>query len=357
MKKEARTLYAKAIDSVFLAIANINSPHDRGRPEAVLIFLDRAFELLLKAAIAERGGRIRDRGQAHTIGMSAAIRRCVEGVAGGKPVLSAEEALTIQNINHLRDAAQHYFVALSEQALFIHTQAGVSLIKRIIRDVFGDTLSKHFPERVMPVTTILPKDLHGVVDDTFEEIKAHLKPKARQRLEACAKLRSLAVLEHSMAGKSTEPTETEINKLALRMKAGKPWTALFPEIAKYEIIMEGSDITLSLRLTKKEGEPVALVPAGTPGATVTGVRRVGDFDNYSMLAKDMAKKLAMNQTRFRTLSVHLGLKGDEEFVKEFRHGSQRLWRFSKKALDRCKLELDTGDMEAIWQAHKPGKKG
>jgi hypothetical protein len=58
MPKEARTLYAKAADSLVLAVDHFNRVWDRGRTEAVLIMLDRAFELLFKAIIVHRGGKI-----------------------------------------------------------------------------------------------------------------------------------------------------------------------------------------------------------------------------------------------------------------------------------------------------------
>ena len=58
MLTEARTLYAKAADSLVLAVDHFNRVWDRGRTEAVLIMLDRAFELLFKAIIVHRGGKI-----------------------------------------------------------------------------------------------------------------------------------------------------------------------------------------------------------------------------------------------------------------------------------------------------------
>jgi hypothetical protein len=54
MRKEARTLYTKGVDSLVLAVDHFNRVWDRGRTEAVLIMLDRAFELLLKAIIVHR---------------------------------------------------------------------------------------------------------------------------------------------------------------------------------------------------------------------------------------------------------------------------------------------------------------
>jgi len=59
VRKEVRTLYAKAADSLVVAVDHFNRVWDRGRTETVLIMLDRAFELLLKAIIVHRGGKIR----------------------------------------------------------------------------------------------------------------------------------------------------------------------------------------------------------------------------------------------------------------------------------------------------------
>ncbi len=60
MRREARLLHEKSLGSLVLAVEHFNRTTDRGRVEAVLILLDRAFELLLKAAIVHKGGRIRE---------------------------------------------------------------------------------------------------------------------------------------------------------------------------------------------------------------------------------------------------------------------------------------------------------
>ena len=60
MKRETRVLFEKSLDSLVLSIEHFNRPWDRGREEVVLILLDRSFELLLKAVIIHRGGKIRE---------------------------------------------------------------------------------------------------------------------------------------------------------------------------------------------------------------------------------------------------------------------------------------------------------
>ena len=61
MKKEVKILRQKAINSLVLSIELFNRPSEMGRAHGVLIFLDHAFEMLFKAIILHRGGRIRDR--------------------------------------------------------------------------------------------------------------------------------------------------------------------------------------------------------------------------------------------------------------------------------------------------------
>jgi hypothetical protein len=55
MKREMRALLARATDSLFLSIDQ--PPLDRGQSEAVIIFLDRAVELLLKGIDRRIDGR------------------------------------------------------------------------------------------------------------------------------------------------------------------------------------------------------------------------------------------------------------------------------------------------------------
>lgn len=106
MKKEIKLLLGKSLDSLVLSVEHFNRSWDRGREEAVLILLDRAFELFLKAIILEKGGKIRDKGSRETYGFDKCVRKCLSDST--VKCLSEEEALTIQIINSLRDAAHPF---------------------------------------------------------------------------------------------------------------------------------------------------------------------------------------------------------------------------------------------------------
>jgi hypothetical protein len=155
--------------------------------------------MLMKAAIVERGGRIRDRRATQTIGFDACVRK---GLSDEKvKFLDEEQALTIQMLNALRDAAEHYLVELSEQQLYVQAQAALTLFADILENVFGERLSDHLPERVLPLTTTPPKDLGAMVGDEVELIRALIKPGLRKRVEARARVKSLAIMDAAIRGR------------------------------------------------------------------------------------------------------------------------------------------------------------
>jgi hypothetical protein len=157
MKREARLLLGKAEDSLVLSVEHFNRADERGRATTVLVLLDHAFEMLLKAAILHRGGKIREKRARETIGFDACVRRALSD--GDIKFLTSEQALTLQSINGLRDAAQHHLIDISEGQLYIHAQSGVTLFGDILKKVFALELSDRLPARVLPVSTIAPADL------------------------------------------------------------------------------------------------------------------------------------------------------------------------------------------------------
>ena len=182
MKKHSRVLFEKSLDSFILSIEHFNRPWDCGRQEAVLILLDRAFELLLKAIILHKGGKIRERYAKETIGFDKCVRKCISNEK--VKCLTEEQGLTIQIINSFRDAAQHDIVELSEQELYMYSQAGVTLYRDLLKNVFCKELKTYIPERVLPVSSQPPQDIHSMVEADFKDIKKLIGPKTRHQFEA-----------------------------------------------------------------------------------------------------------------------------------------------------------------------------
>jgi hypothetical protein len=355
MKREARMLLTRSLDSLVLAVERFNCPWDRGRQEVMLLLLDRAFELLMKAAIVHRGGKIRESGKKETIGHDKCVRVCLTDEKAR--CLSTEQALTIQIVNSLRDAAQHYMLDVSEHQLYLYAQAGVTLYSDVMSSVFGWKIRDHIPDRVLPVCTAVPKDIQTLVRAEFNEIRELVAPGTRKMIQARARIRALAVTEASVNGERTQPGDGELNALLRRVRAGTSWRELFPGIASLELSSDPSDgVPVAIRITKKEGAPVHLVPEGTPGAMIVSVKRVNELDYYSLGLKDLAEKIGHNQAKTLALVQHLELQNSAEYFKPVQIGKSVFKRYSQRALEALHQSLKTVDMAKVWELQKPSGK-
>jgi hypothetical protein len=315
MRKEVRLLRAKGIDSLILSIELFNRPSDAGRMHAVLIFLDHALEMLFKAAIVHRGGRIRERRSKQTIGFDACVRRGLSDA--NVKFLGENQALTAQMVNSLRDAAQHHLLNISQGHLFIQAQAGLTLFRDVFKDVFKQDLRLFLPERVLPLSTSPPSDLASLFESEVAEIRKLLKPGSRRRTEAEARLRSLAIVETSLGGEKVQPRAGDLNKLASEIAGGKKsWDDIFPGVASLELTSTGFGPSLDLRIDKKQGIPIRLVPEGTPGAAVVAVKRVNELGFYTLGRDQLAQKLKISGPKTTAAIWFADVKNDPDAYKQ-----------------------------------------
>ena len=350
MKREAKLLLNKACDSLVLSIELFNRPNDRGRIGSTLIHLDHGFEMLMKSAILHRGGRIRDKRARETIGFDACVRRSLSD--GKIKYLADEQALVLQTINGLRDAAQHHLLDISEGQLYVHVQSGVTLFRDLMKDVFDQELVSRLPTRVLPVSTSPPTTLATLFDSEVAEIKKLLRPGRRRRIEALARLRPLAILDGTIRGEKGQPSESDLGRLGKDLLTGKNWGDVFHGAAAVEIAADGAGPMLSLRLSKKEGIPIQLVAEGTPGAAVVAVRRVNELDFYNLGAKQLSENLGLSMPKALAVVDHIDLRTKDECYKEFRIGSQLYKRYSQKALERIREVLKKESLESIWEGRR-----
>lgn len=313
MKRETRLLLGKACDSLVLSIEIFNRPHDLGRVTTVLILLDHSFEMLLKAGIVHRGRPIRERRANETLGFNKCIRCALSD--GNIKFLTEEQALTLQGINSLRDAAQHHLLDISEDQLYMHIQAGVTLFRDLLLTVFGRDLSELLPNRVLPVSTSAPMDLTVLFDNETAEVVKLLQPGSRKRLEAQAKLRPLVILDTSIKGEKGQPSPGKLRRLGHELVAGKAWQDVFPGVASMEITATGTGPGLALRLTKKEGVPIHVVPEGTPGAAVVAVKRVNELGYYCLSLRQVADQAGLTMPRTTAMIRYLGMEAEPDYFK------------------------------------------
>lgn len=346
MRREANLLLEKACDSLVLSIELFNRPNDRGRVNSTLIQLDHAFEMLLKAALLHKGGRIREKRARETIGFDACVRRALSD--GKLKFLNEEQALVLQTINGLRDAAQHHLLDISEGQLYVHIQSGVTLFRDILKKVFNQELVSYLPTRVLPVSTSPPTTLATLFESEVEEIKKLLRPGKRRNVEAMARLRPLAILDSTIQGEKGQPSNGDLRRIGKNILRGKNWTDAFKGASAIEITADGTGANLSLRLSKKEGIPIQLVAEGTPGASVVAVKRINELDFYNLGAKQLAEKLATSLPKAIAVIDHLKIRTKPDCYKEFKIGSQLYKRYSQKALGEIRTALERENVDDIW---------
>jgi hypothetical protein len=348
VQKEARLLKEKAIASLLLAIDHFNRVSDLGRSEAVLMFLDHSFEMLLKAGILKRGGRIREPRQKETIGFD----RCVRKALSETVFLSEEQALALQAINGLRDAAQHHLVELSESQLYFHAQSALTLFRDLLKDVFGEDLTQVLPSRVLPASTVVLTDPLAMFSSEAEEVQKLLAPGKRKRAEAEAKLRGVAIVDSALQGTFVQPSESELRRLGQRLVRGEAFVDVFPGIGSINFTTEGEGPQMSLRISKKEGVPVTIVPEGTPGAGVVAIKRVDELGFYNLSHTDLAGKVSLTTSKTTAAVALLELKKDSDCFKEFIIGRTHHARYSQNAIQRIQALVDEKGAEQIWTEYR-----
>ncbi|MEQ4488895.1 MAG: DUF3644 domain-containing protein [Dehalococcoides mccartyi] len=349
MKREANLLLNKACDSLMLSIEFFNRPYDLGRATSTLILLDHAFEMLLKAGIIHRNGKIHERRVNETIGFDTCVRRALSD--GAIKFISEEQALTLKGINSLRDAAQHHLLDISENQLYIHIQAGVTLFRDLLKSVFGWDLCALLPSRVLPISTSAPLDLTALFDSEATEIKKLLQPGSRKKLQAQARLRPLVILDASIKGEKVQPSTGKLQRLGVELISGKDWQELFPGVASLQITTEGTGPSLSLRFTKREGVPIHVVPDGTPGAAVVAIKRVNELGYYCLSISQLAEQVQLTRPKALAIVWHIGLETDSEYFQLIKIGKATFKRYSQKAVNRIKEELSKISVDEIWRVY------
>lgn len=348
MKKEVKHLYNKAIESLTLSIELFNRPYNCGRTHGVLIFLDHSFEMLLKAAILHKGGKIKEKRAKETIGFGGCIRKAFSDAQ--IKFLNEEDVLTLQAINGFRDAAQHYTLELSEQLFYFQAQAGLTLFRDITKRVFDIDLKTELPVRVLPLSTTPPIDMEALFSQEIEEVKRLIQPKSRKRLEALEKLRALAIMENSIQGIETQPSDSELKKIAVKLKTGSTWDQIFPGSATLNLTSNGYGPSLDLRITKlEEGIPFTPVPEGTPGAAIIAIKRVNELDYYNLGRDQLAKKLSLTGPKTTAAIKYFKVKEDSECYKHLKVGNVPFDRYSQKAITKIREGLKSKSIEAIWE--------
>ncbi len=352
VRATAKTLHGKALSSMRTAMTAFNSPHDDGRPTVVLLHLQHALEMLLKAALVQGGARVFDKKSGRSIGFEAAINQSSQ-LAGFK--LTHDESGTLRAIDALRDDEQHWFNDVVEGLLYLHARAAVTLFDELLFRAFRQRLADHLPNRVLPVSTEAPQDILALVDSEYANIAALLKPGRRARGEARAKIRTLLALE-AHVDEDTKVSDSDVNRVEKGIKAGKTRQQVFPKLNPLSAEISGEGLTVKVKIVKQaDALPVQLVRDGDV-VDAAAVREVDLQKKFHWSPFDLADKLKISRPRATALREHLGIDKDPDCLHVFEFGSQKHARYSDNALTRMREASAKQDMDAIWKSHGPGRR-
>lgn len=154
LRPDVERLLSQAVDSLTNGVDHFNRSSDQGRQASVLIFLEHACEILLKAGLLQRGSDIRDGATGYTISFDNCLNRGADD--GDVKFLADDERATLRVLNGLRDQAQHYLVDVSEQVLYTVAQSTLTLFGKLVARLFGISLAERLPRRVLPLRPTRP---------------------------------------------------------------------------------------------------------------------------------------------------------------------------------------------------------
>ena len=354
MRRETKVLLAKALDSLALGVELFNRPSDRARVSGTLIQLDHSLEMLMKAAILHRGGRIRDKGSSETIGFEACVRRSLSEAK--VQYLSNEQAVALRSLNALRDAEQHYYLRISEAHLYIQVQSAFTVFRHILKAVFKQELLQHLPTRVLPVSTTPPLDLAAIFASEVREVRKLLAPGRRQRSHALARLRALAILDRTLGGDNGQPSERSLLREGDAIRGGTPWNEIYQSAASLDSSVELEGTKLFMQVSKKQGIPVNLVSEDHPDAAVIALKRVNELGYYNLSATKLAAKVGLTVPKMNAVVRHVRLRENREYFQTFQFGKSAHPRYSQRAIQRLRDALEKDSIEEIWKADQARRK-
>ena len=325
LRREARTLKSKALSSLRRAVTAFNACDEDGRVTTVLLLLQHASEMLLKAILVQKGVRVFDLSKQTSIG----FEKCVK-LAGQHAKLTAEEAGLLRAVDAFRDAEQHWTVIMPEDILFLHARGFVTTFDDLLKRALGTTLADHLPARVLPICTQAPVAFDILVDREYSQIRDLLTPGKRQRDDARGRIRALLAMESHVADE-VDMSEADIDRVERAIRSGKGRSEVFPRLGALGTQVSGEGAAITVRFTKRDGAPVKFIPADDP-TEAAAVREIDLQKRFHLSASKLAKALKLTTNKSFALRQKLEVDGDPQCRHVFVFGRSKHSMFSDIAL-------------------------
>lgn len=334
LRREARTLKGKALCSLRRAVTAFNACEEDGRTTTVLLHMQHAAEMLLKAVLVQKQVRVFDPGKQTSIGFEKCVKLAMQHAK-----LTAEEAGLLRAIDAFRDAEQHWMIVIPEDVLFLHARGFITILDDLLKRALGDALAAHLPARVLPISTQPPVGFDILVDREYGQIRDLLTPGKRQRDEARGRIRALLAME-SHAAEEVDMSEADIDRVEKAIRSGKPRDAVFPRLGGLGVQISGDGPLVQVRFTKGgDGAPVRFIAADDP-TEAAAVREVDLQRRFHISASRLAELLKISTYQSHRLRQRLGIDADPQCMHVFTFGKSKHPRFSDTALKRMRAALE-----------------
>jgi len=244
LKRDARSLKLKALASLRRAVTVFNSCDDDGRITTVLLHMQHASEMLLKAILVQRGIRVMDPAKKTSVGHDKCVNLAMQHTR-----LTTAEAGLLRAVDALRDAEQHWMIVVPEDVLYLHARGFVTVFDDLLKRAFRDSLAEHLPARVLPVSTQAPIGFDLLVDREFTQVRTLLQPGKRHRDEARGRIRTLLAMESHVA-EGVDISEADIDRVEKAIRGGKIRSEVFPRLEGLDTQVSGAGTTITVRFTK-----------------------------------------------------------------------------------------------------------
>lgn len=348
LRREAGILKTKALASLRRAMTSFNSYEDDGRVTDVLLKLQHAFEMLLKAALVQQRVPVFD----PQLGRSIGFEKCVN--LGREHLgLTEGDAGTLRAVDALRDEAQHWFNAVSEGLLYAHARAAVTLFDDLLQRSFGDHLVEHLPHRVLPMSSEAPRDIQLLIDDEYTQVAQLLRPGRRRRPEARARIRTLLAMEAHVA-EDVRVSRRDVDRVQRGIQQGLSIRDVFPRLSEVQTEISGEGINVAVRFVRNRNEPAAPVRFIGPDdpTEAAAVREVDLQRKYHWSATDLASRFGLDTGRLKAVRWKLGIEEDPACTHDFVFGSQTIRRYSDNAFTKIRDALPTLDVNAVRREYR-----
>jgi len=348
--RDARTLKAKAIASLKAGMMAFNSYQEDGRQTAVLLHLQHACEMLLKAVLLQKKQVIFDKVSGRSFAFEHCVKRCAEAYG-----LTPPQAGIMRSISKLRDAEQHWMVHVDEGLLYLDVRALVTAFDEYMQSVFEDHLAHHIPPRVLPVSSVPPADFDVLIDEEYSAIRSVLGGGQRRRDEARGRIRSLLAME-AIVAENAEISEKDVDRVEKAIKADAPLLDVFPRLRTIGMSVDGAGTTFTVKFSKKEGAPVRFVAGDDPDAeAAAAIRQVDLQAKYHLSATELAEKVGLSVPKCSAVRKHLEIDEDDGCHKKFAFGKTEHPRFSDNAVRRIKEALPELDVDTVYKEQRRGR--